>query len=133
MGIVYCGPYAEQVGYEHEGYAARVLPDGTLTGTWTRETEEFLAFVAACGCGWTGRTRYPATDAGEDEAKAEWDRGHLQPLIESARRSWHEWADRVAARAREIAQQVSEGRLSNAQLVMERLCDDVADWSRTFR
>ena len=129
MGAVYCGPYAEQVGYEHEGYAARVLPNGTLT----RETAEFLAYVAACGCGWTGRTRYPATDAGEDEAIAEWERAHLRPLIEFARRTWHDWAERVAARARHIAQQVTDGHLANAELVMERLTDDVNRWSQTFR
>jgi hypothetical protein len=40
--------------YDHEGYAARRLPDGTLTGTWTYATREFSAYVAACGCGWHG-------------------------------------------------------------------------------
>lgn len=128
MGPVYCGPYAEQVGYEHEGYAARVSPDSTSTNT-----DEIVAYIAACGCGWAGQTRYPATASGKDEAIAEWDRAHLQPLIEFARRTWHDWAERVAARARHIAQQVTDGHLTDSELVMERLTDDVNRWSQTFR
>lgn len=67
MGVVYCGPYAEQVGYEHEGYAARALPEGTLTSSWTLETDEFRGYVAACGCGWTGAGRVlPGSVQAED-------------------------------------------------------------------
>jgi hypothetical protein len=130
---VYCGPYAEQVGYEHEGYAARVLPDGVLTGTWTAATSDFLGYVAACGCGWTGGTQYPPTDGGEDEARAEWDRDHLRSLIERAKRGWPTWADRVAARAREVAGHVAAGRFSDAVLVLDRLTKDVESWSRIAR
>ena len=133
MGVVYCGPYADQVGYEHEGYAARVLPDGSLTGTWTAETADFLGYVAACACGWTGDTQYPPTDGGEDEARAEWDRDHLQPLIERAERGWPAWAERVGGRAREVAGHVAAGRFSSAVLVLDRLVEDVEVWSRIAR
>ncbi len=49
--------------YEHEGYAARKLPDGTLTGTWSAATKEFLAFVPACSCSLRGYLQ----SSGEDE------------------------------------------------------------------
>jgi hypothetical protein len=35
----------------HEGHAARRMPDGTLTSTWSEETAEFEAYVAVCQCG----------------------------------------------------------------------------------
>lgn len=37
--------------YDHEGFGARRLPDGSLTGTWSQQTARFDAYVAACGCG----------------------------------------------------------------------------------
>jgi hypothetical protein len=88
MGTVYCGPYADAIGYDdHEGYAARILPDGTETGTWTYETREFRGCRAHCACGWRGTATHPATDADEDAALDDWDRDHLRPLIqEEARR-----------------------------------------------
>lgn len=81
MGTVYCGPYADMIGYDHEGYAARLLPDGTETGTWTYATREFHGYRAHCACGWRGGVVQPATDAGENAALDEWDRDHLRPLI----------------------------------------------------
>lgn len=76
--------------YDHEGYAARKLPDGTLTSTWTADTNEFLAFVSACSCGgpghwseWYGSTEYPPTDEGEEAAIEEWERTHARPLLGS--------------------------------------------------
>lgn len=88
MGTVYCGPYADAIGSDdHEGYAARILPDGTETGTWTYETREFRGYRARCACGWRSTATHPATDAGEDAALDVWDRDHLRPLIqEEARR-----------------------------------------------
>ena len=58
--------------YDHEGYAARKLPDGTLTGTWTQATAAFTAYVAACECGWTATAEHPPTEAGEDAALDDW-------------------------------------------------------------
>ena len=67
--------------WDHEGYAARRLPDGSLTGTWTAATREFTAFVAACGCGWRGVGEHPPTEVGEDLAVEEWDSEHATPLV----------------------------------------------------
>jgi hypothetical protein len=33
---------------DHEGYAARRLPDGTLASAWTQDTAAFDAYVGAC-------------------------------------------------------------------------------------
>jgi hypothetical protein len=41
---------------DHEGYAARPLPGGTLTSTWIRDTVAFDAYVGACTL-WLGRHR----------------------------------------------------------------------------
>ncbi len=47
----------------HEGYAARRLPDGTLTSSWTAATAAFSSYVAKCECGWSGGDHAP-TDEG---------------------------------------------------------------------
>lgn len=86
MGTVYCGPYADAIGDDHEGYAARLLPDGTETGIWTYETREFHGYCARCECGWRGVVVHPPTDAGEDAALDEWDRNHLRLLVRAEAR-----------------------------------------------
>ncbi len=48
---------------DHEGYGARRLPDGTLTGIWSAETARSEAFVASCGCGWHGGEHPPPRPA----------------------------------------------------------------------
>jgi hypothetical protein len=58
--------------YDHEGYAARKLPDGTLTGTWTTATAVFTAYVARCGCGWAATAEHPPSEAGADAALDDW-------------------------------------------------------------
>jgi hypothetical protein len=68
--------------WDHEGYAARRLPDGTLTGTWTQATAEFDAYVPACGCSWRADLDYPATEAGEQAALDYWHDAHATPLLE---------------------------------------------------
>ncbi len=67
----------------HEGYAARRLPDRTLTASWTSETATFDSYVPRCECGWTGEGHDP-TEEGYDEAVNEWDRRHAQPLLARA-------------------------------------------------
>ncbi|HEX8134355.1 MAG TPA: hypothetical protein VF880_13120 [Actinomycetes bacterium] len=67
--------------YDHEGYAARRRPDGTLTGTWTYATREFTAYVAACGCGWHATRQYPPTEDGEELAVQQWERERGEPLL----------------------------------------------------
>jgi hypothetical protein len=57
---------------DHEGYAARKLEDGTLTGTWTQATAAFTAYVASCACGWTATAEHPPTEAGKDAALDDW-------------------------------------------------------------
>jgi hypothetical protein len=67
---------------EHEGYADRRLPDGRLAdGVWSRDTLEFTAYVAACGCGWRGTTDHEPSIAGEETALGEWVREHAQPML----------------------------------------------------
>jgi hypothetical protein len=67
--------------YDHEGYAARRLPDGTLTPTWTAATDEFTAYQAACGCGWHATREHPPTEDGEELAIQQWEREHGEPLL----------------------------------------------------
>jgi hypothetical protein len=67
--------------WDHEGYAARRLPDGTLTGTLSYATREFTAFVPACGCGWSGDREHPPTDEGEEAAISQWRVEHAEPLL----------------------------------------------------
>ncbi|MGH8919882.1 MAG: hypothetical protein ACRD0H_16385, partial [Actinomycetes bacterium] len=93
--------------YEHEGYAAQVLDDGTLTGEYSNATMPRMVgqLVAACGCGWTGSTRYPTTDrfdqAAEDLALDEWERDHARPALEGLRvGTW----DRLRSGERRLAE-----------------------------
>jgi hypothetical protein len=67
--------------WDHEGYAARRLPNGTLTGTWTHATREFDGYVAACGCGWHGDVDYLPTEYGEEFAIDQWRSEHAEPLL----------------------------------------------------
>jgi hypothetical protein len=64
--------------WDHGGYAARRLPDGTLTSIWARE---FTAYVAACGCGWRASNQHPPTQGGEELAVAQWRADHAEGLL----------------------------------------------------
>lgn len=90
MGTVYCGPYADAIGYgRHEGYADRLMPNGEFSnGEWSARypADAHVAFVAACSCGWRSSEQHAPTDSGEDQACDEWDRDHLQPLINAEAR-----------------------------------------------
>jgi hypothetical protein len=57
---------------DHEGYAARKLPNGALTSVWTATTAAFVAYVGACECGWTADAGHPPTEAGEVAALDDW-------------------------------------------------------------
>jgi len=103
MGTVYYGPFAEQIdSYRHEGYAARILPDGTETGSWTHQTREFTGYRAHCDCGWRGTATYPPTDQGEQLADEEWDRDHLRPLIDAEAQRHALPATRLLALVRDL-------------------------------
>jgi len=90
MGTVYCGPYADKIGYHrHEGYADRLMPNGEFSnGEWSARypADTHVAFVAACSCGWRSSEHHPPTDSGEEQALDLWDRHHLQPLIRAEAR-----------------------------------------------
>ncbi|MGH3795635.1 MAG: hypothetical protein ACRDSP_12165 [Pseudonocardiaceae bacterium] len=70
MGTLLTG-YGED-GYDHEGYAAQVLDDGSITGTYSNATCPRMIghVVAACGCGWAGTTRYPCPGPFDEQAEA---------------------------------------------------------------
>src|SRR4029450_13423104 len=72
---------------DHEGYAARKLDDGTLTGTWTQATAAFTAYVASCACSWTATPDPPPPEAGEAPPLDDW-AGHAdqQQAAQQARR-----------------------------------------------
>ena len=81
-----------EAAYDHEGYAAQVLDDGTLSGTYSSDTRPRMVgeVVVACDCGWTGSTRYPCADgdpldeAAEELALAEWEHDHARPVLARA-------------------------------------------------
>jgi hypothetical protein len=78
---------------DHEGYAARKLDDGTLTGTWTAATAAFTAYVATCACRWTATAEHPPTPSGEDAALRDW-----------AAHADQQQTDRQARRRRDLAE-----------------------------
>jgi hypothetical protein len=134
VGIVYTGPYADQLDYyqSHEGHAARRLPTGAFTDSWTYETRSFTAWVACCACGWQATTEHPPTDDGERAAFRQWDIEHIEPLIaEIATTGWTEWATRTASRAQTVAEHIAAGRYPAAAAVIARLDRDLAMWQRT--
>ncbi len=77
--------------YDHEGYGAQRLADGTYSPHWVGDGE-FVAYVASCECSlseyrhttWRGG-EYPPTEAGEEAALAEWQRMHAGPLLAARR------------------------------------------------
>jgi hypothetical protein len=95
MGIVYEGLE------DHEGFAAHLLHDGTITGTYSAATREFTSYVAACSCGWKGSS-HPATQEGRMEAEEAWDAQHASPLLRVAIPSKVRQA--IAAARQEIAE-----------------------------
>lgn len=143
MGIIYWGPYADAINAgDHEGYAARLMPDGTLSGSWGGEYgwDNHIGLVAACDCGWRGPTVFPADDMDSpayNAATDEWDREHLQPMIERARATyWPAWAKRTASYANEAAAHIAAGRHADAVAALgwliaeaqaaQRVADEIA-------
>jgi hypothetical protein len=92
---------------DHEGYAAQLLDDGSVTGTYSNDTQARMVgqVVAACGCGWTGSTRYPTTGpfdgTARDLALAEWERDHARPTLQGLRVD--HW-DRLRTMVRRLAE-----------------------------
>jgi hypothetical protein len=100
--------------YAHEGYAAQVLDDGSLTGTYSDDTRPRMVgqVVAACGCGWAGTTRYTEPqrydDAVAELALADWERDHARPILEGLRAD--HWA-----RLRTLVRQLAESHASTTR------------------
>jgi hypothetical protein len=69
---------------DHEGYAARRLPDDTLTSTWTRDTAAFDANSGACTCGWTSTDQQQPTEAGRTPADEKSEHAHARALLAAA-------------------------------------------------
>ena len=70
---------------DHEGYALRLLADGTVTGAGTHGVRDFSAYVAGCACGWHSRHQHPPTEEGEEAAYEQWEREHA--VVELARQA----------------------------------------------
>jgi hypothetical protein len=62
---------------DHEGYAARRLPRGTLTSTWTQDTAAFDAYVGTC----TDADQHPTTEAGRIAPEDQCEHAHTRPLL----------------------------------------------------
>lgn len=100
MGTILCS-YGNAA-YDHEGYAAQVLDDGTITGTYSNETRPRMIgrVVAACDCGWRGTIYYPSTglcdEDAEDQALAEWQDTHAIPTLEAVHATkWERLRDAI--------------------------------------
>jgi hypothetical protein len=130
MGIRYTGPYAEQVA-EHEGQAARMLADGTVSTVWTEEASTLDAFVASCSCGWRATAEHPATEAGKEAAEAQWNTEHLIPLIEAARASWESWPDDLAGLARYARDRIVAQDNAEALRILDQIAADIDYRRRT--
>jgi hypothetical protein len=107
-------------GYGHEGYAAQVLDDGALTSCYSDETEARMVgqVVAACGCGWTGTTRYPCPEpfdeAAHELALGEWEQSHARPVLQRVQQAD---LDRLQRRLQDLGTaQLSGGDRSARQL-----------------
>jgi hypothetical protein len=82
---------------DHEGYAMRRRPDGTLTTVWSAAIRAFTVYVAGCECGWQGLRHHPPTPAGEAAAEADWDQHADQMLTERGDRRRRELAQVLRA------------------------------------
>jgi hypothetical protein len=120
MGIVYVGPYADEVNHprEHDGYALHTItPDGRP------------AMVGACSCGWHSTRLHPqSTEDRPDPSAAEddFETQHLAPLIEQVMStSWSDWAARSRAHLATVVEHIEAGRPRLAGQVLDFLRQEV--------
>lgn len=105
--------------YDHEGYPASVLDDGTDTSTWTRAIgERVTGWRAACECGWRGQF-YP---------RAEWPTptGVAPEAVdgfETGGGTYAEWSAHLAAALPELVVHDAARRLAAARDELERAVD----------
>lgn len=107
--------------YDHEGYGARRLPDGTLTATWSAATATFDAYIAACGCGWRGG-EHPPTEDGYESAVEEWDHDHGRPLLAKA-------VPADVCEAIADVKQAIRDLCRTRPLAAKRVLDDLGEWT----
>lgn len=123
--------------YAHEGYAAQVLDDDSITGTYSDETEPRMIghVTAACDCGWTGTTRYPTTTGPFDEnaerlALAEWEHTHARPALRRLQREQH---DRLADHLRTLASHSAELGHDARRDLLDQVLDHLAQTTELAR
>lgn len=134
MGTLYLGPLHEEIDtYRHEGWAARVFPDGTETGQYGRTGH--IGYRARCECGWVGSTVYPAPEPDPKEsavAEEEWFRNHISPMVEQARRTaWPQWQQWLSSRASTVRRYMETGRYRDAIKLMAAMREDLDTRLRT--
>jgi hypothetical protein len=109
--------------YDHEGWAASVLTDGTDTGTWSAEiAPRVVGWRAACACGWRGNQFYPRAewpsktgftpddvDGWENDTGcyAEWD-AHLRETLPAL--AIHDLTQQIAKAQDELIEAVRRAR-----------------------
>jgi len=133
MGILYAGPYAHDLNADtdHEGYAARLMPDGTLSSGWSTDPDwpPHVGLVGACSCGWRAERVHSPGDLDGPEyqaAESDFEAEHLGPLVDAAAaRSWPDWAARTISWANETAIHIAAGRPHDARYVLDLLRDDL--------
>lgn len=132
MGMIYDGPYAEDVNRDgmHEGYVGRVLPDRSVTASWDlNDWTDHIGLVGACSCGWQSPyVRPPGEDDSPDYEAAlrDFEHGHLDPLIDEARAaSWPRWVHTVTAYANRVADLTAQGRYDEASSQLHALATEV--------
>jgi hypothetical protein len=114
---------------DHEGYALRRRPDGTLTAVWSAATRAFTAYVAGCDCGWRGLRDHPPTEDGQAAAEADWDRHANRMLAERGDRRRRELAQTLRALGR-LAEHTDDRatlpRITRAAERAHQLAEDLA-------
>jgi hypothetical protein len=121
---------------DHEGYAARKLPDGTLTGAWTATTAAFTAYVACCGCGWAAEVEHPPTQDGEDAALDDWTVHADQQEAAAQARRRRELAEVLRALGRlaaEVEDPATLPRVARAAQRARALAGELADQEEASR
>jgi hypothetical protein len=111
--------------WNHEGYGARHLPDGTLTATWSTDSAAFDSYLAACTCGWHGG-EHPPTDDGYEAALDEWEADHARPLLAKT-------VPAAVASAITDAKQAISRLMRDRPEAARRALDELGAWSADTR
>jgi hypothetical protein len=115
--------------YDHEGYAAHVLQDGTLTGTYSAAIDPLKTgkLRGACACGWTGPRDWDndddepggwPSDELEDVILADWE-VHVRALVDGKRAEDGDTLERVLRGFRRNADGLAAARKGNGNETTE--------------